>query len=286
MTKDLVKNRYEGILIFDVENGNPNGDPDNGNAPRQDYESGLGYVTDVCLKHKSRAYIQTFYSEEAGMNILMHPDRALNTKFAEAYEVLNLDKKNAKNIETQEQARDYMLKNYWDARVYGAVMSTGDTPAGKVRGAVQVSFAKSVDPIDIEEIAITRQIQAKEEDMATGNGTFGRKPFVPYGLYVAKVFVSAPMAQEVGLTEDDLEKVWESFVNMFEHDHSAARGVMTMRKVILFKHESEKGNAPQSKLFDLVKIEKLTNKPRKFEDYKIDIDYNHVPDKIELIEKL
>lgn len=282
---ELVKNRYEALMIFDVENGNPNGDPDNTNAPRQHLETGLGYVTDVCLKHKSRSYIETFYADEPGMNILMKPDKSLNSKFAEAYDALNLDTKD-KGLTNQEKACKYMLQNYWDVRAYGAVMSTGDNPAGKVRGSVQVSFAKSVDPIDIEEITITRQIQAKDEDMATGNGTMGQKAFVPYGLYVAKVFVSAPMAEKVGLTEDDLEKVWESYMNMFEHDHSAARGVMTMRKLILFKHESAKGNAPQSKLFDLVKIEKKTEVPSRFEDYKITIDYNNVPDKIELIEKL
>lgn len=282
---ELVKNRYEALMIFDVENGNPNGDPDNANAPRQHLDTGLGYVTDVCLKHKSRSYIETFYADEPGMNILMKPDKSLNSKFTEAYTALDLDKKD-KGLSNQEKACKYMLQNYWDVRTYGAVMSTGDNPAGKVRGAVQVSFAKSVDPIDIEEITITRQIQAKEEDMATGNGTMGQKAFVPYGLYVAKVFVSAPMAEKVGLTEDDLEKVWESYMNMFEHDHSAARGVMTMRKLILFKHETAKGNASQSKLFDLVKIEKKTEVPSKFEDYEITIDYNRVPEKVELIEKL
>lgn len=281
---ETVKNRYEALLIFDVENGNPNGDPDNANLPRQNFESGIGYVTDVCLKHKSRAYIQTFYDGEAGMNILMKPDRSLNSKFAEAYDALNL-KKNDKNLQNQELARKYMLKNYWDVRVYGAVMSTGDNPAGRVRGAVQVSFAKSVDPIEVEEISITRQVRTKDEEI-DGNGTFGHKAFVPYGLYVAKVFVSAPMAEEVGLTEEDLEKVWESYMNMFEHDHSAARGVMTMRKIILFKHETAKGNAPHSKLFDLVKIEKNVDTPSKFDDYTITIDYENVPDKIELIEKL
>lgn len=282
---ELVKNRYEALMIFDVENGNPNGDPDNANAPRQHLDTGLGYVTDVCLKHKSRSYIETFYADEPGMNILMKPDKSLNSKFTEAYTALDLNKKD-KGLSNQEKACKYMLQNYWDVRTYGAVMSTGDNPAGKVRGAVQVSFAKSVDPIDIEEITITRQIQAKEEDMATGNGTMGQKAFVPYGLYVAKVFVSAPMAEKVGLTEDDLEKVWESYMNMFEHDHSAAHGVMTMRKLILFKHETAKGNAPQSKLFDLVKIEKKTEVPSKFEDYEITIDYNRVPEKVELIEKL
>lgn len=246
--ENSIKNRYEFVMIFDVENGNPNGDPDAGNMPRVDPESNLGYVTDVCLKRKIRNFVELVKEGEPGYNILIKADKALNTKFTEAYDALDLPTGNGKTTpaETQKQARDYICKNYYDVRTFGAVMSTGDDPCGIVRGPVQINFARSLDPVFPQEISITRQAKTTAERKEVGDTEMGRKSFIPYALYRAEGYVSAMLADKItGFSEDDLELLWSAVINMFEHDRSAARGKMCMRKLIVFKHESPLGNAPR-----------------------------------------
>lgn len=283
-----IKNRYDFVMLFDVENGNPNGDPDAGNAPRVDAETGYGYITDVCLKRKIRNYVELCKEGEAGYNILIKPDKALNTKFAEAYENQGLAKNNkGKNQDDEKKARDYMCKNYYDVRIFGAVMSTGDNPCGIVRGPVQINFAKSLSPINIQDVTITRQARTTEDRKETGNTEMGRKSVIPYALYRAEGYVSAALANKVSdLSEEDIELLWTAIINMFENDHSAARGKMCMRKLYIFKHDNVLGNCPSHVLFDKISIkEKENTPPRAFSDYDITIERN-LPDGVELIEKL
>lgn len=279
-----IKNRYEFTVIFDVENGNPNGDPDAGNMPRIDPETSAGLVTDVCLKRKIRNFVEIFKEDEPYYNILVKPDKALNTKFTEAYEVIGEKTgQKGKNPEAVRAARDYICQNYFDVRTFGAVMSTGNDPCGIVRGPVQISFAKSVDPIFTQDITITRQARTNESDSAT----MGRKSIVPYGLYRADGYVSAMLAQKITkFSEEDLELLWNAIINMFEHDRSAARGKMCVRKLYVFKHDSLLGNAPANVLFDKIVISKKdgVEVPRSFNDYEITVDEN-MPEGVELQEK-
>ncbi|MBQ8495988.1 MAG: type I-C CRISPR-associated protein Cas7/Csd2 [Clostridia bacterium] len=284
---EQLNNRYEFIMLFDVENGNPNGDPDAGNMPRVDAETGHGIVTDVCLKRKIRNYIDSVCEGQASYNILVKTDKALNTKFTEAYEACGLKtKEKGKNASSVSLARDYICKNYYDVRTFGAVMSTGDDPCGIVRGPVQINFARSIDPVLPQEITITRQAVTKEADMAKKETEMGKKTFIPYGLYRAEGYVSALLAQKTNFTEDDLELLWTSIINMFELDHSAARGKLCMRKLIIFKHESLLGNAPSHVLFDKVTVTKKEDVevPRKFSDYIVAIE--EMPKGVELIERI
>lgn len=285
---NAIKNRYEFVMLFDVENGNPNGDPDAGNMPRIDPETSIGITTDVSIKRKIRNFVEIYKEGEAGYNILIKADRSLNSKFAEAYEKEGLEKKQkGKNAEDVKKARDYMCRNYYDVRTFGAVMSTGDDPCGIVRGPVQISFARSMDPVYVQDITITRQAKTTEDRMNDGNTEIGKKSIVPYGLYRADGYVSALLAQKVtGFSEDDLELLWTSIINMFEHDRSAARGNMCLRKLIVFKHDSNIGNAPAHVLLDKVKVEKKPGvvAPRSFDDYIITIDRD-MPNGVELIEK-
>lgn len=281
----MLNNRYEFVMLFDVENGNPNGDPDAGNTPRIDPETGLGYVTDVCLKRKIRNFVELTKEGEAGYNILIKPDRFLNAKFAEAYAQENIPHK-SKNPDDIRKARDYMCKNYFDVRAFGAVMSTGDSPCGIVRGPVQINFARSVSPVNIQDITITRQAKTTEDRMDKGETEMGRKSFIPYGLYRAEGYVSASLANKVtDLDENDLELLWSAIINMFEDDHSAARGKMCMRKLYVFKHENVLGCCPSHLLFDKITIDPLTAVPRSFKDYKITVD-REMPTGVELLEKL
>lgn len=281
----MLNNRYEFLMLFDVENGNPNGDPDAGNTPRIDPETGFGYVTDVCLKRKIRNFVELTKEGEAGYNILIKPDRFLNEKFAEAYAQENIPHK-SKNADDVRRARDYMCKNYFDVRAFGAVMSTGDNPCGIVRGPVQINFARSVSPVNIQDITITRQAKTTKERMDKGETEMGRKSFIPYGLYRAEGYVSACLANKVtDLSEADLELLWAAIINMFEDDHSAARGKMCMRKLYVFKHENVLGCCPSHLLFDKVEVEPLTAVPRSFKDYKITVD-REMPAGVELLEKL
>lgn len=283
-----IKNRYEFTVIFDVENGNPNGDPDAGNMPRIDPETSAGLVTDVCLKRKIRNFVEIFKEDEPYYNILVKPDKALNTKFTEAYEAIGeKTSQKGKNPEAVRAARDYICQNYFDVRTFGAVMSTGNDPCGIVRGPVQISFAKSVDPIFTQDITITRQARTTEDKRDTGETEMGRKSIVPYGLYRADGYVSAMLAQKITkFSEEDLELLWKAIINMFEHDRSAARGKMCVRKLYVFKHDSVLGNAPANVLFDKIVIGKKdgVEVPRSFNDYEITVDKN-MPEGVELQEK-
>lgn len=283
-----IKNRYEFTVILDVENGNPNGDPDAGNMPRIDPETSAGLVTDVCLKRKIRNFVEIFKEDEPYYNILVKPDKALNTKFTEAYEAIGEKTgQKGKNPEAVRAARDYICQNYFDVRTFGAVMSTGNDPCGIVRGPVQISFAKSVDPIFTQDITITRQARTTEDKRDTGETEMGRKSIVPYGLYRADGYVSAMLAQKITkFSEEDLELLWKAIINMFEHDRSAARGKMCVRKLYVFKHDSLLGNAPANVLFDKIVISKKdgVEVPRSFNDYEITVDKN-MPEGVELQEK-
>ena len=284
-----IENRYDFVMLFDVENGNPNGDPDAGNSPRVDPETGCGYITDVCLKRKIRNFVELYKEGEEGYNILIKPDRYLNAKFTEAYEKEGLKTKNkGKNADDVKKARDYMCRNYFDVRVFGAVMSTGEDPCGIVRGPVQINFARSLSPINIQDVSITRQARTTEARTETGETEMGRKSVIPYALYRAEGYVSAALANKVtNLSEEDLELLWTAIINMFENDHSAARGKMCMRKLYVFKHSNVLGNCPSHILFDKIQVN-LKNEeepPRRFGDYRITVE-DQMPEGVELVEKL
>ena len=284
-----LENRYDFLMLFDVENGNPNGDPDAGNAPRVDSETGYGYVTDVCLKRKIRNYVELCKEGEPGFQILIKPDKSLNVKFTAAYEAEGLKtKQKGKKAEDVKKARDFMCKNYYDVRTFGAVMSTGDDPCGIVRGPVQINFARSLSPINIQDVSITRQARTTEERTETGETEMGRKSVIPYALYRAEGYVSAALANKItDLSEADLELLWTAIINMFENDHSAARGKMCMRKLYVFKHGNVLGNCPSHILFDKIQVSQKQDgePPRKFSDYQIVVDYS-MPGDVTLLEKL
>ena len=265
-----LKNRIDFVYIFDVQDGNPNGDPDAGNLPRVDAETGMGLVTDVCLKRKVRNYVQVAKELSSGYDIFIKEKAILNNSIDAAYDEESV--KSAKDKTTA--ARDIMCRNYYDVRTFGAVMSTGKN-AGQVRGPIQMTFARSVDPIASAEHSITRVAVATEKEAEKQGGenhTMGRKATVPYGLYVCHGFVSANLARQTGFSEEDLGLFFEALKNMFDIDRSAARGLMSAQKLIVFRHDSVLGNAPANKLFDLVKIERKTESaPRSFKDYEVTI---------------
>lgn len=271
-----LKNRIDFVYIFDVQDGNPNGDPDAGNLPRVDAETGMGLVTDVCLKRKVRNYVQVAKDGADGYDIFIKEKAVLNTLIDAAHEEDGV--KSAKDKTSA--ARDVMCKNYFDIRTFGAVMSTGKN-AGQVRGPIQFTFARSADPIAAMEHSITRMAVATEkeaEKQGGDNRTMGRKATIPYGLYVCHGFISANLAKQTGFTEEDLTLFWDALKNMFDVDRSAARGLMSAQKLIVFKHNSILGNAPANKLFDRVKVEKKCDgAPRKFEDYTVTIDKDNLP---------
>ena len=285
-----INNRYEFVLLYDVENGNPNGDPDAGNMPRIDPETGHGIVTDVCLKRKIRNYAELRKEDTTGYRIHIKEGTALNQNHEEAYKVVGLEPGKKAKPDGVDEARRWMCANFFDVRTFGAVMSTGDN-CGQVRGPVQINFSRSIDPIIQQEVTITRQAVTRTEDLEKER-TMGRKHIVPYGLYRAEGYVSAKLANEdrkgTGFSEDDLELLWDALINMFEHDHSAARGKMASRKLIVFKHDSDLGNAPSHLLFDRVTItcKRAVTVPRNFSDYELNIDRDNLPDGVELIEKL
>ena len=283
-----LTNRYDFVILFDVENGNPNGDPDAGNAPRVDAESGYGYITDVCLKRKIRNYVELAKEGVPGYNILIKPDRSLNAKFTEAYEAEGLKTKNkGKNPDDVKKARDYMCRTYFDVRAFGAVMSTGDDPCGIVRGPVQINFARSISPVNIQDVTITRQARTTDDRKETGDTEMGRKSVIPYALYRAEGYVSAALANKsTGLSEEDIELLWTAIVNMFENDHSAARGKMCMRKLYVFKHDNILGNCPSHILFEKISVKEKENiLPRAFGDYVITVDET-MPAGVELLQKI
>lgn len=271
-----LNNRIDFVYIFDVKDGNPNGDPDAGNLPRVDAETGMGLVTDVCLKRKVRNYAQEAKGLSEGYDIFIKEKAVLNNLIDEAHESDAV--KNVKDTKDKTSAaRDVMCKKYYDIRTFGAVMSTGKN-AGQVRGPIQFTFARSVDPIVTSEHSITRMAVATEkeaEKQGGDNRTMGRKATVPYGLYVCHGFVSANLAKQTGFSQEDLDLFWEALKNMFDVDRSAARGLMSAQKLIVFKHDSVLGNAPANKLFDLVKIEKKCDGvARSFSDYQVTIGEN------------
>ncbi|MCI8951397.1 MAG: type I-C CRISPR-associated protein Cas7/Csd2 [Lachnospiraceae bacterium] len=294
---EAIKNRYEFMILFDVENGNPNGDPDAGNLPRIDPESGYGIVTDVCLKRKIRNYVETVKDGETGYRIYIKENVPLNRSDSEAYEYLNLtdakvkgEKK--KNPDIDIKIRDFMCSNFFDIRTFGAVMTTfvkASLNCGQVRGPVQLGFARSIDPIVSQEVTITRVAITTEKDAEEKRTEMGRKAIVPYALYRAEGYISANLARKVtGFSTEDLELLWQAIINMFEHDHSAARGNMAVRELIVFKHSSELGDCPAYKLFDSVEIKKQQDVifPRKFSDYNIQIHREQIPNSIEIIRKI
>lgn len=284
---EAIKNRYEFVLLFDVKNGNPNGDPDAGNLPRIDPETSHGIVTDVCLKRKVRNYIELTKKDESPFNIYIKEKAILAERRKPAYDFVAEEDDKAKKIS---KARSWMCQNFYDVRTFGAVMSTKENNCGQVRGPIQFSFAESIDPIVSLEATITRMAveTAKEAKSQDGdNRTMGRKTYIPYGLYEAHGFISAPLAKQTGFSEEDLELFWQALQNMFDHDRSAARGEMAARKLIVFKHDSELGNAPAHQLFDLVKVERAGDKempPRSFADYEVKM--GAVPSGVEMIEKI
>ncbi len=297
---EVIKNRYEFIVYFDVENGNPNGDPDAGNMPRIDLETGLGIVTDVCLKRKIRNYVETVKDDVPGYRIYIKKGIPLNRSDNEAFEKIGISKaaemdaktlksvlKDAKKDDDKEKidkvVRDYMCSEFFDIRTFGAVMTTmvkGALNCGQVRGPVQLGFARSVDPVVPQEISITRMAITTEEDAESKSNEMGNKYIVPYGLYRCEGYVSANLAKKTtGFSEDDLELLWNAIINMFEYDHAAARGKMAVRKLIIFKHDSELGNVPSHKLFDLVRTEKKEGVlvARNYSDYTVSIDWDKIP---------
>lgn len=279
---EAIKNRYDFVVLFDVENGNPNGDPDAGNMPRVDPESGFGLVTDVCIKRKIRNYVETLKEEEQGYQIYIKDNIPLNRSDNKAFEYLNINADEVKKLkkddpQLDEKVRDFMCRNFYDIRTFGAVMTTfvkANLNCGQVRGPVQLGFAKSVDPILPQEVTITRVAITTESDAEKKGTEMGRKYIVPYALYRMEGYVSANLARKVtGFSEEDLELLWQAILNMFENDHSAARGKMAVRKLIIFKHESELGCAPAHKLFDAVTVKRKegTDLPRAYSDYEITV---------------
>ena len=271
-----LKNRIDFVYIFDVQDGNPNGDPDAGNLPRVDAETGMGIVTDVCIKRKVRNYVQVAKGLANGYDIFVKEKAVLNNEIDKAHDDAKV--KAAQNKIAA--ARQYMCEHYYDIRTFGAVMSTGKN-AGQVRGPIQLTFARSVNPVATSEHSITRIAVATPKEAESQNGenhTMGRKATIPYGLYVCHGFISANLAQQTGFTEDDLALFFDALKNMFDLDRSASRGLMSAQKLIVFRHASELGNAPANKLFDLVKVEKTTNDvPRSFKDYAVSINTSALP---------
>jgi len=313
-----LANRYDIVFLFDVTNGNPNGDPDAGNLPRMDPETNVGLVSDVSLKRKIRNYTEIARGDQPGYRIYVQEGSILNEKHREAYKAKRPDddkvaeaaKLNPKNDAEAKEITRFMCDNFFDVRTFGAVMSTGIN-AGQVRGPVQIAFARSVERILPLEISITRMAATSEKEKAdrdkgtegderTENRTMGRKHIVPYGLYRAHMFVNAKLAERTGFSQDDLDHVFDALAQMFEHDRSAARGEMTTRKVIVFKHESALGNAQAHDLFDRVVVkrrfrgdvynlgdERLDNAPpaRSFEDYEVSINRNDLPTGVEIVDR-
>lgn len=293
---EVIKNRYEFVILFDVENGNLNGDPDAGNMPRVDPETGYGLVTDVCLKRKIRNYVETAKENEKGYRIYIKDGVPLNRSDLEAYADLGVDEKTIKDAKKKdstldERVRDFMCQNFYDIRTFGAVMTTFVKAAlncGQVRGPVQLGFARSVEPVVPQEVTITRVAITTEADAEKKGTEMGRKHIIPYGLYRAEGYVSANLARKVtGFSEEDLALLWEAIINMFEHDHSASRGKMAVRELIVFKHDSELGNAPSYKLFDTVTVTRKQNgtqdehiPARCYADYEVHIDEAAIPEHV------
>lgn len=291
-----LQSRYDFMLLFDVKDGNPNGDPDAGNLPRLDAETGHGLVTDVCLKRKVRNYVGLARGEQPPYEIYVKEKAVLNKQHERAYIAIGAEeelkdgdkKKSLKGGDKVNEARAWMCQNFFDVRTFGAVMSTG-TNCGQVRGPVQLTFARSVAPIvalehSITRMAVTTEAEAEKQD--GDNRTMGRKFTVPYGLYMAHGFVSAPLAAQTGFSADDLDLFWEALLNMFDHDHSAARGLMSTRGIYVFEHSTALGNAPAHALFERIQVKPLSDAPRAFSDFEVRIDDGNLPDGVRLLRKV
>ncbi|MDR3122132.1 MAG: type I-C CRISPR-associated protein Cas7/Csd2 [Clostridiales bacterium] len=283
MFENAIQNRYEFVMLYDVENGNPNGDPDAGNMPRIDPETGHGIVTDVCIKRKIRNYIEATRDGQAGYDIYVKQDVPLNTQDAKG---VNAAKNETEKAKKSAAFRDFMCGAFYDIRTFGAVMTTAakdkelSNVAGQVRGPVQLAFGRSVDPIVPQEITITRVAVTTEEKGESASTEMGRKHIVPYALYRQEGFVSANLAQRItGFSEADIALLWEAIRNMFELDRSAARGKMSLRELIVFRHDSPLGSAPAYKLFDLVSVRRGegVGAPRAYGDYSVSIDTASLP---------
>ena len=285
-----IKNRYEFVILFDVENGNPNGDPDAGNMPRVDPETGLGIVTDVCLKRKIRNYVETVKEDATGYRIYIKEGVPLNRSDAEAYAKLDVTEKNVKDRKKADpdldrKIRDWMCANFYDIRTFGAVMTTFVKSAlncGQVRGPVQLGFARSVEPVAPQEVTITRVAITTEADAEKKGTEMGRKYIIPYGLYRCEGYVSANLARRAtGFSQEDLSLLWEAILNMFEYDRAAARGKMAVRELIVFQHDSELGCAPAWKVLETVKVKRADpndNMPaRSFQDYVVSVEEDALP---------
>lgn len=277
---DKLSHRYDFVYLFDVEDGNPNGDPDAGNLPRIDPETNHGLVTDVALKRKIRNYVELKHGSSKGKRIYVREKAVLTEVRAEAYASID---ENGSDQEKILAARIWMCANFYDVRTFGAVMSATGNNAGQVRGPVQLTFARSIEPVLPLEVTITRMAVETPKEAASQKGdnrTMGRKHIVPYGLYRGEGFVSAKLAQQTGFTDEDLTLLWEALTNMFDHDHSAARGKMAARALIVFEHENELGNAPSHRLFDRVKVRRVGegDKPaRSFRDYEVTVEDSGLP---------
>jgi CRISPR-associated protein Csd2 len=288
MTKP-IQNRYEFVLLYDVENGNPNGDPDAENMPRMDAETGHGIVTDVCLKRKIRNYVELAKEDAKGYRIYVKAGIPLNQRHKDAYVAVGLEPGEKADISDVDLARQWLCANFFDVRTFGGVLGTGDN-CGQVRGPIQLNFSRSIDPISLQEITIMRQTVTKIEDIGKERA-IGRKYIIPYGLYRVEGYISAKLASNEAkgtrFSEEDLALFWEALINMFEHDHSAVRGKMATRKLVVFKHNSALGNSPAHRLFDLVKVSKKSdaNPPRSYQDYLVEVDQEHVPAGVTLIEQ-
>lgn len=282
-----IRNRYEFVYLFDVENGNPNGDPDAGNMPRIDPETSTGLVTDVCLKRKVRNYVELAKGNSPPFKIYVREKSVLTTERSAAYESLTDEEKKDKQT-AAELGRKFMCRNYFDIRTFGAVMSTKENNCGQVRGPVQFGFGKSLDPIVPMDLSITR-VAVETEAEREKERMMGRKHIVPYALYRTEGYISARLAAQTGFSDEDLALLWEALLNMFDQDHSAARGKMNARKLLVFKHESDLGNVPAHKLFDLVREVRISSdkKPaRAFSDYMITVDASKLPANVTMDEKL
>lgn len=286
---DSIKNRYEFTILFDVENGNPNGDPDAGNMPRVDPETGYGIVTDVCLKRKIRNYIESVCEDKTGYRIYVKEGVPLNRSDKEAFTNLGVEENNIKEKKKSDpeldiKIRDFMCANFFDIRTFGAVLTTfvkASLNCGQVRGPVQLGFARSIDPISTQEVTITRVAITKESDAEEKTTEMGRKYVVPYALYRVDGYISANLARKAtGFSEEDLQLFWQAVINMFEHDHSAARGNMAVRELIVFKHASELGNAPAYKLFERIVVERKAGviAARNYKDYEVKVDVVDLPE--------
>jgi CRISPR-associated protein Csd2 len=283
-----IKNRYDFVLLFDVQDGNPNGDPDAGNLPRVDPETGHGLVTDVCLKRKVRNYVGLSREEQPPYEIYIKEKAVLNKQHERAYQALNIDisgdtgkRKGGDHVDA---ARQWMCHNFYDVRTFGAVMSTG-VNCGQVRGPVQLTFARSIAPVVSLEHSITRMAVATEaeaEKQGGDNRTMGRKYTLPYGLYRAYGFISAHLARQTGFSDDDLMLLWESLMNMFEHDRSAARGQMATRGLYVFKHDGALGQAPAHSLFERIQAQPMNGVTREFCDFSITVNAQGLPDGVSL----